>query len=211
MGSNILWCKSLTDWVKQYDSWMNTPGENSNDLSSIFFDYEIAFGEQKIEDTIGDVIFKNAKNNTLFFDYLGNDALRKNSPLSFFKNFNVEDEGPNKNKFDIKTRALMPLIDGARLFALYFEIRGINNTYQRFKQFAITDPKHSEIYLNCAEAFLVLSKFRTLEGLKNDNSGQFINLEELSKVDREKLKNALAPMRELEELIKSKFQLTHFS
>jgi CBS domain-containing protein len=56
-----------------------------------------------------------------------------------------------------------------------------------------------------------LSKFRTLEGLKNDNSGQFINLQELSKVDKENLKNALAPMRELEELIKTKFQLTQFS
>jgi CBS domain-containing protein len=211
MGSNMLWCKSLTDWTKQYDSWMNTPGENSNDLSSIFFDYEITFGEQKIEDAIGNVVFKNAKNNTLFFDFLGNDALRKNSPLTFFKKFNVEEEGINKDKFDIKTRALMPLIDGARLFALYFDIRGINNTFQRFKQLSITDPKHAEIYLNCAEAFLTLSKFRISEGLKNDNSGQFINLEELSKIDREKLKNALAPMRELEELIKGKFQLTQFS
>ncbi|MBC7748035.1 MAG: CBS domain-containing protein [Methylotenera sp.] len=211
MGSNMLWCKSLTDWTKQYDSWMNTPGENSNDLSSIFFDYEITFGEQKIEDAIGNVVFKNAKNNTLFFDFLGNDALRKNSPLTFFKKFNVEEEGINKDKFDIKTRALMPLIDGARLFALYFDIRGINNTFQRFKQLSITDPKHAEIYLNCAEAFLTLSKFRISEGLKNDNSGQFINLEELSKIDREKLKNALVPMRELEELIKGKFQLTQFS
>lgn len=211
MGSNMLWCKSLTDWSKQYDSWMNTPGENSNDLSSIFFDYEIIFGEQKIEDAIGNIVFKNAKNNTLFFDFLGNDALRKSSPLSFFKKFNVEEEGPNKDKFDIKTRALMPLIDGARLFTLSFDIRGINNTFQRFKQLAIADPKHAEIYLNSAEAFLTLSKFRTLEGLKNDNSGQFINLEELSKIDREKLKNALAPMRELEELIKNKFQLTQFS
>ncbi|MCL6461253.1 CBS domain-containing protein [Flavobacterium micromati] len=211
MGSNLIWCKSLTDWTKQYDSWMNTPGENSNEISSIFFDYEIAFGEQKIEDAITNIIFKNAKNNTLLFDFLGNDALRKNSPLSFFKNFNVEDDEPNKNKFDIKTRALLPLIDGARLFALYFEIRGINNTFQRFKQFAITDPKHSEVYLKCAEAFLTLSKFRTLEGLKNDNSGQYINLEELTKTDREKLKNALLPMKELEDLIKSKFQLTQFS
>jgi CBS domain-containing protein len=211
MGSNLIWCKSLTDWTKQYDSWMNTPGENSNEISSIFFDYEIAFGEQKIEDSITNVIFKNAKNNTLFFDFLGNDALRKNSPLSFFKNFNVEDDEPNKNKFDIKTRALLPLIDGARLFALYFEIRGINNTFQRFKQFAITDPKHSEVYLKCAEAFLTLSKFRTLEGLKNDNSGQYINLEDLTKTDREKLKNTLLPMKELEDLIKSKFQLTQFS
>ena len=211
MGSNALWCKSLTDWIKQYDSWMNTPGENNNNFSSIFFDYEITFGERKIEDAIGDVVFKNAKNNTLFFDFLGNDTLRKNSPLTFFKKFHLEEEGPNKDKFDIKTRALMPLIDGARLFALNFEIRGINNTFQRFKQLSIIDAKHAEIYLNCAEAFLTLSKFRTIEGLKNDNSGQFINLEELSKIDREKLKNALIPMRELEELIKSKFQLTQFS
>ncbi|MFV8326981.1 DUF294 nucleotidyltransferase-like domain-containing protein [Flavobacterium sp. ZS1P14] len=211
MGSNMMWCKSLTDWTKQYDSWMNTPGENSNDLSSIFFDYEITFGEQKIEDAIGNVVLKNAKNNTLFFDFLGNDALRKNAPLSFFKKFNVEEEGLNKDKFDIKTRALMPLIDGARLFTLNYDIRGINNTYQRFKQLAIIDPKHSEIYLNCADAFLTLSKFRTLEGLKNDASGQYINLHELSKIDKEKLKNALVPMKELEELIKSKFQLTQFS
>jgi signal-transduction protein with cAMP-binding, CBS, and nucleotidyltransferase domain len=41
MASNMLWCKSLTD-LKQYDSWMNTPGEKHN-LSSIFFDYELVF------------------------------------------------------------------------------------------------------------------------------------------------------------------------
>jgi CBS domain-containing protein len=212
MGSNMLWCKSLTDWTKQYNSWINTPGENSNDISSIFFDYEIVFGEPKIEEAIENVIFNNIKNNALFFDFLGNDALRKNSPLSFFKKFIVEEEdGPNKNKFDIKTRALMPLIDGARLFALHYNIRGVNNTYLRFKQLSITDPKNAEIYLNCAEAFLILSKFRTIEGLKNDDNGQFINLEEMTKIDKEKLKNALAPMKELEELIKNKFQLTQFS
>lgn len=211
MASNMLWCKSLTDWIKQYDNWMNTPGENSNNLSSIFFDYELVFGEQKIEDAISNVVFKNANNNILFFDFLGNDTLRKNSPLSFFKKLILEETGPNKDKFDIKTRALMPLIDGARLFTLSHGIKGINNTYTRFKQLAINDPKYSEIYLNCAEAFLTLSKLRTVEGLKNEDSGQFINLEELSKIDKEKLKNALAPMRELEELIKNKFQLTQFS
>jgi CBS domain-containing protein len=211
MASNMLWCKSLSDWTKQYNSWMNTPGENSNDLSSIFFDYEIVYGEQKIEDAINTIVFKNAEENTSFYDFLGNDTLRKNSPLTFFKKFNIEEEGPNKDKFDIKTLALMPLIDGARLFTMSFNIKGINNTYVRFKQLAITDPNHAEIYLECAEAFLVLSKIRTLEGLKNDNSGQYINLEEISKIDKEKLKNALAPMRDLEELIKSKFQLTQFS
>lgn len=190
---------------------MNTPGENSNEISSVFFDYEMAFGEQKIEDMVTDTILKNAKNNVLFFDYLGNDALKKPAPLNFFKKFNLEEEGEHKGKFDIKTRGLMPLIDGARLLVLNMNIKGINNTYLRYKQLAITDPKYAEVYLDCAEAFLVLSKFRTLEGLKNDSNGQYINLEEISKIDREKLKNALAPIRELEELIKNRFQLTQFS
>ncbi len=211
ISSNMLWCKSLTDWTKQYENWMNTPGEVSNEISSIFFDYEIAFGEPKIEEAITNVIFKNVKKNNLFFDYLGNDALRKPAPLSFFKKFNLEEEGIHKDKFDIKTRALMPLIDGARLFTMSNNIKGINSTYLRFKQLAMVDPKHSEIFLNCADAFLILSKFRVLEGLKNDNSGQYINIEELSKVDREILKNALNPMKELEELIKDTFQLTQFS
>lgn len=211
MASNMLWCKSLTDWVKQYNSWMNTPGENSNDLSSIFFDYEIVFGEPKIEEAIENIIYKNAINNPLFFDFLGNDALKKNSPLSFFKKFILEEEGPHKMKFDIKTRALMPLIDGARLLILSSNIKGIKNTYLRFKQLAISDSKNAEIYLSCAEAFMTLVKFRTVEGLKNDDSGQYINLKDFSKTDKEKLKNALAPMRDLEELIKSKFQLTQFS
>lgn len=211
MASNMLWCKSLTDWTKQYNSWMNTPGENSNEISSVFFDYEMAFGEQKIEDAITETIFKNAKNNVLFFDYLGNDAIKKPTPLNFFKKFNLEEEGENKGKFDIKTRALMPLVDGARMLTMSNGIKGINSTYLRYKQLAIVDPKFSEVYLNCADAYLVLSKFRAVEGLKNDSSGQYINLDELNKVDREKLKNALNPMRDLEELIKDRFQLTQFS
>jgi len=210
MASNMLWCKSLTDWIKQYNIWMNTPGDN-NEISSVFFDYEIVFGEQKIEEAITEAVFLNIKKQSSFFDFLGNDALKKPAPLSFFKKFNVEEEGEQRDKFDIKTRALLPLVDGARLMVLSHNIRGINNTYMRFKQLAMVEPRFADIYLNCADAFLSLSKIRTQEGLKNDSSGQYINLVELSKTDREKLKNALAPMKDLEELIKDKFKLTQFS
>lgn len=211
MANNMIFCKSLSDWIKQYNSWIKTPGEKSNNISSIFFDYELVFGEIKIEDALTDLILTNVKNNNLFFDYLGNDTLRKNPPLNFFKKLNLEEEGENRGKFDIKNKGIMPLIDAARLFALHLQLRGINNTFLRFKQLSILDPKYSEVYLNCAEAFLVLTKFRTLEGLKNDNSGDFINIEELSKTDKEKLKNALLPMKDLEDVIKDRFQLTQFS
>jgi len=211
IASNMIWCKSLTEWMKQYSNWMKIPGEINNDISSIFFDYEIAFGEQKLEDAITDIIFVNTRKNKLFFDYLGNDALRKPPALSFFKKINIEETGPNKGKFDIKNRALLPLIDGARLFVISYNIRGINNTYMRFKHLAMVDLKNSETYMNCAEAYQSLTKIKTTEGLRYDNSGQFINLEDLNKVDKENLKNALNTIKDLEELIKDSFQLTQFS
>jgi CBS domain-containing protein len=75
----------------------------------------------KNEDAITEVIFKNTKNNTLFYDFLGNDAL-KELPLSFQK-INCWEEGPNEDKFDIKREPYYS--DGARLFALSNEIKGI--------------------------------------------------------------------------------------
>ena len=211
LASNPEYCKSFSDWSETFKNWILKPHENKNEIATLFFDYEFAYGSIEIEEQLNEVIFKNLENAKKFFAFLGAETLKKPAPLTFFKQFNVEEEGKYKDLFDIKNRAISPLVDAARLLILSYKIKGINNTYLRFKQLAMIEPKHSEIYLNAAEAFMILSKIRTKEGLKNNSNGQFISVEELSKSDKEKLKNALAPMRELEELIKSKFQLTQFS
>jgi CBS domain-containing protein len=208
---NMIWAKSLTDWTKQYVNWIKNPGENNNEINSIFFDLNFVYGEPKFEEALSAAVFQNSFKNALFFDYLGNDAIRKPAALGFFKKYNLEETGEHKDKFDIKNRLQMGLIDGARLFILHHNIRGITNTYMRFKQLAMVDVKNAELFLNCAEAYLSVSKIRTSEGLKNDSSGQYVVLDELSKSDKEKLKLALQPLKDLEELIKDTFQLTKFS
>lgn len=211
MASNTNWCRSISDWTKQFNIWIKTPIDNPNSKNSLFFDYEFIFGDNKFQELLDDILLKSTKNNTLFFDYLGNETLKKNAPINFFNKLNLEETGIYKGKFDIKNRAIMPLVDGARLFAISLNLKSTKNTYFRFKQLAMLDPKHREIYLNCGDAFLILSKFRTLEGLKNDNFGDYINVEELPRIDKEKLKNALGPMKDFEDLIKDRFQLTQFS
>ena len=210
LASNPEYCKSFSDWSETFKNWILKPHENKNEIATLFFDYEFAYGSIEIEEQLNEVIFKNLENAKKFFAFLGAETLKKPAPLTFFKQFNVEEEGKYKDLFDIKNRAISPLVDAARLLILSYKIKGINNTYLRFKQLAMAEPKHSEIYLNAAEAFMILSKIRTKEGLKNNSNGQFISVEELSKSDKEKLKNALAPMKELEEIIKNKFQLTYF-
>ena len=209
-ASNLLWCKSLEEWQKMYSLWMLNPGK-SKEGSTIFFDYELVFGDAKLEEQLTDTIFENLKSNRSFFDYLGNDALRKPPAFGFFKKFNIEEDGPHKGKFDIKTRGLLPFIEAARMMTLSQNIRGVNNTYLRLKELAVVDKKNAEIFHRSAEAFLIISKYRAQEGFKNDSNGQYVDLDAWTKNDREKLKAAMTTFKELEELIKDTFKLTQFS
>ncbi len=210
IASNPIYCKSFSEWSEQFKSWILKPDVKTNEIATVFFDYELAYGSLEIEEQLNNLIFNNLNDAKKFYAYLGVETLKKPAPLTFFKQFNVEEEGSYKDLFDIKNRAILPLVDAARLLILSHKIKGINNTFLRFKQLAMIEPKYSEIYLNAAEAFMTLSKIRTKEGLKNNTNGQFLLIDELSKSDKEKLKNAFAPMKELEEIIKNKFQLTYF-
>lgn len=211
MASNPLWCKSVTDWVKQYNNWINTPGEKGVLMCSIFFDYDFVYGDETLLNAITQTITHNTTKNNVFLAYLGADALKNPPPLGFFRQFLVENDGEHKDTFDIKSRALMPLIDAARLMTLSLQIKGISNTYARFKKLAEIEPQNAELFENCAEAFLLLLRFRTVEGLKNNSSGRYLNLNELSKSDKVKLKNAFAPIHDIQDSIKNRFQLTYFT
>lgn len=211
MASNPMWCKSVTDWNKQYNSWINKPGEKGILMCSIFFDYDFIYGDENLVNQITENIFANIHNNQLFYAYLGTDALKNPPPLGFFRQFLVEDDGEHKDTFDIKSRALMPLIDAARLLILSQDIKGINNTYQRYKKMAELEPQNADLFESCADAFSTLSYFRTEEGLANNSNGRYLNLNELSKSDKVKLKNTFQPIREVQDAIKNRFQLTYFT
>lgn len=211
MASNLQWCKSVTDWINQYNDWINTPSEKTVALSTIFFDFDFIYGVPVIEDLLLESVGKSVNRNKKFFAYLASDALKNPPPLGFFRQFLLENDGEHKDSFDIKSRALEPLIEGARLLALSQNLLEVTNTYQRFKRLAELEPQNTEVYDECAEAFNTLMRFRTEEGLNNDSDGKYINLNELSKSDKVKLKNCFQPINDLQDLIKNRFSLTYIN
>jgi CBS domain-containing protein len=211
MASSVKWCRSLTEFAHVYQDWMVSPNKKDNEFSSIFFDFEYVFGEIKIKDALESHIYQKIKSNTLFFDFLGNKVLKLPEGLTFFKKIAIEENGTQKDHFDLKQKGLQVYIDAARLFALSYSLKGVNNTYLRYKQLAISDPKNAEKYLDFAENYLQLQHFRIEESIVNDTDGSFIKMTTLSKVDKEKLKKFLMQDDEVIELIKDKYQLTQFS
>tara|TARA_R110002051_G_scaffold13808_5_gene45630 strand:+ start:1582 stop:3501 length:1920 start_codon:yes stop_codon:yes gene_type:complete len=209
MASNPKWCLSLQEWKNKLSYWISNPGPNEVLMSSIFFDYSLAFGERSLLDNMSNHIFRTVKKYPIFLVHLANGALQSPSPTGFFRQFIVEQDGQHKDFFDLKRRALRPLIDAARVLVLSHSVKGISNTWERYEKLAELEPNNQELYLACSYATKALLKFRTRQGLANHDSGRFIELEQLSKQEKMKLKRTFKAIKEIQELITIRFKVTN--
>jgi len=210
MASNPEWCKSISEWNTQFKDWILKPDEKAVLLSSIFFDYNCVYGNKKMVDKLTTTIFATLGETSLFFKFLGSDAVKSPSPLGFFKQFLVEQNGEQKELFNIKSRAIMPLVDAARLLTLNKQVKDVNNTYERFEKLAQLEIKNKELYESCSYAFRALSKFKTKQGLLHNDSGKLIDLETLTKEEKLKLRRCFKPIQEIQEILQVRFDLKNF-
>lgn len=209
MASNPKWCLSVSEWSAQFKKWITTPDQDKLMLCNIFFDYECIYGDKTLVHQLSQQIFESIQAHDIFLNYLGRNALQNPPPLSFFRQFLVEDNGEHKDQFDIKARAMMPLVDAARLLILSHHIKSVNNTIERYEKLAELEPQNEDIYLFCIDAYKDLLRFRTEQGLEHGTSGRFIDLESLSKGNRLKLKRSFKAVKSIQELIKTRFKLAH--
>ncbi len=208
MGSNPKWCMSLKEWKNQFYRWIATPDQDNLMLCTIFFDYEYVYGPKALVESLSDSIFESIERHDIFLTYLGRNALQNPPPLSFFRQFLVEESGEHKDQFDIKARAMMPLVDAARLLILSHNIKSINNTLERFEKLVKLEPQNKDTYLFCIQSYKDLLRFRTEHGLAHNDSGRFIDLKSLNKGDRLKLKRCFKAVKSIQELIRTRFKLS---
>ncbi|TRO63383.1 DUF294 nucleotidyltransferase-like domain-containing protein [Christiangramia sabulilitoris] len=210
MARNPKYCLSLSEWKEQFSQWVTTSGNDEILLCQIFFDYDISYGNVKLTNALSDHIYEILKGNRNFLNRLAAQALRNPSPLGFFRQFLVEQDGEKKDLFDIKKRGVMPLTDAGRLLILEHRVKNISNTSARFEKLAQLEPNNKELYQACAYSSRALIKFRTRQGLKNKDNGRFINLEDLGKEDKIKLKRCFKTIKEIQELIKLRYEATYY-
>lgn len=207
MASNPSWCLSLEEWKEQFGSWILEPTPKAVMYCTIFFDYRPVFGNKELALGLTEHIFRIMEGQALFLGLLARDALQNPPPLTFFRNFVVESSGEHKDEFDIKARAMMPLADAARVLILNARAGKINNTFRRFEKLAELEPNNKELYEQAADAYEILMRYRALQGLKNKDSGRYFNPSELSKMERANLRNCFQPIKELQSLMTTRFQL----
>ncbi|MCB0730746.1 MAG: CBS domain-containing protein [Ignavibacteriae bacterium] len=210
MASNERWCLSLKQWNEQFNTWIYTPSSKAVMYSTIFFDFNPIFGDFELAEKMADNIYKSINNQESFLSFLAKNALESPPPLSFFREFMVEHNGEHKNEFDIKARAMMPLVDGARVLTLAARIKGINSTIKRYDKLAEYETENKELFEQLADAYEIVMRFRAMQGLKHNNSGRYFRPEELNKMQRLMLRNCFRPIKELQTILTVRFNLKMF-
>ncbi len=207
MASNPKWCLSVLEWEAQFKTWITQPDEDNLMLYTIFFDFDYVYGDQNLVKTMTHDVSEAIESQSVFLNFLGLNALKNPPPLSFFRQFLVERNGEHKDQFDIKARAMMPLVDAARVLILSANIKACNNTLERYEKLAALEPQNKDIYLASQDAFKSLLRFRTEQGLLNNDSGRFIDLKSLSKANRLELKSCFKAAKDVQSLIQTRFNL----
>lgn len=209
MASNPKWCLSLQEWKNLVSHWIINPGPDEVLMSSIFFDYNVSYGDKQLVDELSEHILGTTKKYPIFFLHLANGALQNPSPMGFFRQLLLEQDGQHKDFFDLKRRALMPLVDAARVLILSHSVKSISNTWERYEKLAELEPNNKDLYMACSYATKALLKFRTKQGLLHHDSGRFIALEQLNKEEKMKLKRTFKTIKEIQELIAIRFKVTN--
>jgi CBS domain-containing protein len=211
MARNPSYNLSSSGWKNLFDRWIKTPDPKSLMNATIFFDFRMGEGNPKLVLELQEYLASQLKKHDIFLNHLAANALQNPPPLSFFKGFVVERSGEHKNDFDIKKRAMMPLSDAARLLCLSHGIVHLKSTIARFDKLAELEPKNSELFRAAGQAYGILMRQRAISGLSNQDSGRFVQVDQLNKLQKQVLKNAFLPIKELQELISVRFQSAYFN
>lgn len=207
MARNPQRCLSLTEWKQQFSRWLDEPDPKAVLHSTIFFDFRPVYGNYDLADALTEHIFHDLDQKSVFLHFLAKQALKNPPPLTFFRSFVVERSGEHKNEFDIKGRAMMPLADAARVLILGSRVGQVNNTFRRFERLAALEPQNADVYLAAAEAYEMFMRYRALKGLENNDSGRYFSIADLTKLEKVNLRHAFHPIRQLQQVLMTRYQL----
>jgi CBS domain-containing protein len=195
MASNPRWRQPLNVWKKYFMDWINKPTPEAVLLSLIFFDFRPVYGNVLLAEKLRAFLGGELRDKNFFLAHMAGIVTMNKPPVNFMGNLCGEKKGSHKGKFNIKNKALCPIIDAARLSALE---TGIYNTatIERLRELKDRRGTASSFSDELEQAFEFLMSLRLRhqyrqieEGCEPDN---YIDLRDLRIMERKLLKEVLS-------------------
>lgn len=208
MATNPKWRQPLKKWQQYFDGWVDTPTPKALLNSSVFFDLDTIYGDSSLLDTVRQHVLQKTQKSTLFIAHLSKNALGLRPPLGFFRDFVLKQNGKHKATLDLKHNGIAPIVDLARIYALSQGISAVN-TIERIKQAAGTSAITQSSAENLLDAYEFLGILRVKHQadklMKGHEADNYLSPKELSKLEREHLKDAFKVIKTLQDSRQASF------
>ena len=125
MAANPEWCRPLREWKRAFSLWIANPDAEAVLRSQILFDFRPLCGAEGLATQLRAHLAAAIERAPAFLGFLANQIVKNPPPLGFLHQLVVEKEGEHKDRLNLKLKAIAPIVDLARLFALE---KGISET-----------------------------------------------------------------------------------
>lgn len=209
MAKNPKWSHSLSHWKANYTSWLKNPDSENLLRTIIFYDCRAVFGEKSLMESLqGHLLQELETYHQRFFVEMANAALQVKPPLTLFRNFQLITRENKKQVLDIK-RAMMPLSDFARIYALKHQIME-TNTVDRIKALQNKGVIPEEDAEELIQAFNFMMQLRLGEQvkammLKRERAGNDLDPKDLSNIQRVTLKETFRIVEKFQTRLRIQF------
>ena len=208
MATNPKWRQPKKIWHNYFAGWVETPSPQALLNSSVFFDLDTIYGDASLLNEVRKQLLSKTQNSTLFIAHLSKNALSLRPPLGFFRDFVLKQNGKHKATLDLKHNGIAPVVDLARIYALSEGISAVN-TIERIQQAAGTRSLTKASAENLIDAYEFLGMLRVEHQAKELISGEspdnYLSPKEISKLEREHLKDAFKVIKNLQDARQSNY------
>jgi CBS domain-containing protein len=205
MAANPRWCQPLARWFGYYHDWIRVPDPEALLNASIFFDFRPAAGEPALTDELRHGIFGELRRDRTCLVLMAGHATQHPPPLTLFRRPALETTGPHAGCFDIKLRAMKPLVEAARVLAIDAGAIGVTNTIDRFAAAASADPASSSLCNDGRSAYEFFLSFRQNYG--SADGGRFIDMKDVPSAGMADLRDALLAVKGVMRGVRVRYQL----
>ncbi len=194
MAKNPEWVQSIDTWKENFSNWIINSTPDDLLRLGIFFDFRGVYGEERFVNELREHILKTSEHKAAFFQHLTMNCLEHKPPVGLLGKIVLKSSGEHPETFDIK-KAMMPVIDFARIYSLRHSVRD-TNTLDRLHSLFEINILNRNTYLEMMHAYNFLMQLRikhqVLAIANNSEPNNFVNPEHLTQIEQNTLKNTFS-------------------
>ncbi len=206
MLTNPYWRRDVESFKKEIERWIDEIDEEHFIHFAIFFDALAVAGDEGLLQELREHLFSLFdERNDLYMAFFARLTLRFQTPVGIWSSLLHKDR-----HFDIKKAGIFPIVHGVRSLALKYRIEA-RSSVERIKELSRKGVLEQSFAKELVEAFDALSILRLGAQLRSIEEGRqadnMIHSDELSKIQRDLLRDSLEIVERFKGFIARDFEL----